>query len=151
MEALNQCLSLRIGVGIDHHARRAVARQEAFELHDIGIFRAADDHGSADAVLKHLRPPQDQRSHQAFAKLCFGDHQGTYAVGRKDQRLDRSAGHGVAERWPAGKLRQFAKQRARAEGVEMLALAVSVVAVDVNLAAENDARASGTDFANLGS
>ena len=149
VKALDQCLSLRIGVGIDHHARRAVARQEAFEPYDIGIFGAADDHRSADTVLKHLRPAQDQRAHHPFAELGFGDHQGTYAVGRKDQRLDRSAGHGVAERWPAGKLRQFAKQRARAERVKVLALAVSFVAVYVHLAAENDAE-PGTDFANLG-
>ena len=63
------------------------------------------------------------------------------SVGRKDQRLDGLGNYAVAERRPAGELRQFADEHARAEGVKVLASAVGVVAGNVNLAAENDGEA----------
>ena len=88
-----------------------------------------------------MRAAQDQRAHQPFAKLGFGDQQSPHSVGRKDQRLDGLGNYAVAERRPAGELRQFANERARAEGVKVLASAVGVVAVNVYLAAENDGEA----------
>ena len=147
VEAIDQCFRLGIGVGIELHARRAIAREKALEPQHVGIFGAADDHRSADAGLEHLRAAQDQRAHQPFAKLGFGDQQSPHPVGRKDQRLDRLGNYAVAERRPAGELRQFANERARAECVKVLALAVGVVAVNVNLAAENDGEAE-ADFAD---
>jgi hypothetical protein len=74
-------------------------------------------------------------------KLGFGDQQSPHPVGRKDQRLDGLGNYAVAERRPASKLRQFANERAGAECVKVLASAVGVVAVNVNLAAENDGEA----------
>ena len=65
-----------------------------------------------------------------------------------DQRLNRLAGYGVAERRPAVELRQFAKEGPRAECVKVLARAVGLVAVNVHLAAENDGEAD-ANFANL--
>ena len=147
MEAIDQCFRLRIGVGIELHARRAIAREKALEPQHVGIFGAADDHRSADAGLQHLRAAQDQRAHQPFAEVGLGDQQRPHPVGRKDQRLDRLGNDAVAERRPAGELRQFANECARAEFVKVLALAVGVVAVNVNLAAENDGEAE-ADFAN---
>jgi hypothetical protein len=49
--------------------------------------------------------------------------------------------HAVAERRPASELRQFANECARPERVKVLASAVGVVAVNINLAAENDGEA----------
>ena len=69
---------------------------------------------------------------------------------RSGEKISASTGSlamRVAERRPAGELRQFAKERARAECVKVLALAVRVVAVNVNLAAENDGEAE-ADFAD---
>ena len=147
MEAVDQRLGLRVGFGIKPHARRAVAREKAFEPQHVGVFGAADDDRPADAVLQHLRAAQDQRAHQPFAKLRFGDQQSPHAIGREDQRLDGLAGDGVAERRPAGELGQFAEERARAECVKVLALAVGVVAIDVDLPAEDDAETD-ADFAD---
>ena len=84
-------LRLGIGVGVERHARRAVAGEKALEPQHVGIFGAADDHRPADAGLEHLRAAQDQRAHQPFAKLGFGDQQSAHPVRRKDQRLDRLA------------------------------------------------------------
>ena len=147
VETVDQRLGLRVGVGIEPHARRAVAREKALEPQHVGIFGAADDDRPADAILQHLRAAQDQRAHQPFAKLGFGDQQSAHAVRREDQRLDGFAGDGIAERRPAGELRQFAEERARAECVKMLALAVGVVAIDVDLPAEDDAETD-ADFAD---
>src|SRR5262249_40027370 len=146
MEALDQRPGLRIGVGIEPHARRAIARQKAFEPQHIGIFGTADDDGPADAFLQHLRAAQDQRAHQPFAQLRFGVQQSAHAIGREDQRLDGLAGDGVAKRWPARELRQLAEERARAECVKVLALAMGVVAIDINLSFEDDAETD-ADFA----
>ena len=107
-----------------------------------------DDHWPADAILEHLRAAQDQRTHQPFAKIGFGDQQSPHPVGRKDQRLNRLAGYGVAERRPAVELRQFAKEGPRAECVNVLAHAVGLVALNVYWAAENDSEAD-ANFANL--
>ena len=67
--------------------------------------------------------------------------------GEKISALTGLAGDGVAERRPAGELGQFAEERAWAECVKMLALAVGVVAIDVNLPAEDDAETH-ADFAD---
>ncbi len=148
MEAVDQRLGLRIGFRIEPHAWRAVAGEKALEPQHVGIFRAPDDHRAADALVEHLGSAQDQRPHQPFAKLGFGHQQRPHAVGRKDQRLDRLARNRIAERRPAGKLRQLAEKRTRAEGKKVLAIAVGVVAVDVDLPAQHDAEAD-TDFAGL--
>ncbi len=100
-----------------------------------------DDHRSADAGLEHLRAAQDKRAHQPFAKIGFGDQQSPHPVGRKYQCLEGLGNYAVAERRPAHELRQFANECARAECVEVLASAVGIVAVNVNLAAKNDGEA----------
>jgi hypothetical protein len=73
MEAVDQRLGFPVGFGIESHARRAVAREKAFEPQHIGVLGAADDDRPADAILQHLRAAQDQCAHQPFAKLRFGD------------------------------------------------------------------------------
>ena len=139
VETVDQRLGLQVGFGIEVHARRAVAGEKAFEPNYIGVFGTADDDRAADAILQHLCSAQDQRAHQPFAKLRFGDQQGPHTIGREDQRLDRLAGDGVAKRRPAGELGQFAEEGARAEREKMLALAVRVVAIHVDLPVEDDA------------
>jgi hypothetical protein len=99
--------------------------------------------------LEQLRATQYQRAHQPFAKLRLGDQQSPHPVGRNDQRVDGLGNYAVAERRPTGELRQFANERARAECGKVLALAVGVVAVNVNFAAENDGEAL-ADFADRG-
>jgi hypothetical protein len=61
-------------------------------------------------------------------------------VRREDQRLDRLARDRIAERRPAGKLRKLAQESARAEREEVLAPAKRVVAVDVDLSAQQDGK-----------
>ena len=139
VEAVDQRPGLRVGLGIESHARRAVAREKALEPQHVGVFGAADDDGPADAILQHLRAAQDQRAHQPFAKLRFGDQQSPHAIWRENQRLYGFAGDGIAERRPAGELGQLAEERARAECVKMLAFAMGIVAIDVDLPAEDDA------------
>ena len=105
------------------------------------------DIGPATPLYKQCNATQDQRAHDPLTQFGLGDQQRPHPVGREDQRLDRLGNDAVAERRPAGELRQFANERAGAEFVKVLALAVGVVAVNVNLAAENDGEAE-ADFAN---
>src|SRR5262249_38839894 len=84
-----------------------------------------------------------------FAKFRFGDQQGAHATGRENQRLDGLASNGVTERTMAGELRQFAKERAWSERVEVLALAMGIVAINVDLSAEDETEAN-ADFADRG-
>ena len=88
LEAIDQRARFGIGVGVEHHAGRRVAREKALDPQHVTVFGATDDHRSANAGLEHLRAAQDQRAHQPFAKLGFGDQQCPHTVRRKDQRLD---------------------------------------------------------------
>src|SRR5262249_56046838 len=63
MEALNQCLGIRIGPGVQPLVGMAIAPEKAFKPKDIPILRKAHDHRPAGAGFKETYPTQDQRAH----------------------------------------------------------------------------------------
>ncbi len=88
MEALDQRPAARVVLGIERLERMAVAPQEALQPQHVAAAGASDDDRSAGAGLEQPHAAQDQRAHDALAKLGLGDEQRAQLLGRNDQRLD---------------------------------------------------------------
>ena len=68
--------------------RLTVALQKILQAQHIGSLRLADQYRPAGARLYMRHAAQDQRAHDAFAKVGFGNDQGTKPIGRKQQRFN---------------------------------------------------------------
>ena len=111
MEALDQRLRLRVGVGIERLMRMRVAAQEVSEPKHVAVIGAADDHRSTGSALKQADPSEDQGAHDPLAEFGLGDKQGTQPVRRDDECAGRFAGIRVDETGPPRQLRQLAEER----------------------------------------
>ena len=69
MEAIDQRLGFRIGLGIEPLMRMAIAAEKALEPKHIAILGPADDHRSACAGLQQPDATQNQRAHDPLTKF----------------------------------------------------------------------------------
>src|SRR4029450_3554184 len=105
--ALNQCLGIRIGLGVQPLVGMAIAPEKTFKPKHIPILRKAHDHWPAGAGLKETHPTQNQGAHNALPKLCLADQQCAQSFRRDDQgfdlvlggRIDESRSSGKRETW----------------------------------------------------
>ncbi len=121
VEALDQRLRLRIGLGIERLVRMAVAGQETLQPQHVAVLGAADDHRPAGPGLDQADAAQDQGAHDALAELGLGDEQRPQPLGRDDQGFHRALRVGIDQRRPARQLRQLAHERAGPVGDDQLA------------------------------
>ena len=85
MEALDQRLRFRIGVGIERLVRVAIAGQEALQPQYIAALGVADDDGPARSRLDQAHTTQDQGAHDPLAELRLRHQQGPQPLRRDDQ------------------------------------------------------------------
>ena len=71
MEALDQRFRFGVGVGIEQLMRMAVAAEKTLQPQHVGILGAADNDRPAGADLEQTHAAQNQRAHDALAKLGF--------------------------------------------------------------------------------
>ena len=119
--------------------RRGVTVEKALEPQHVGIFRAPDDHRPTDAGLQHLRRREiSARMSRSPRPASAMSSARIRSGGRSAPRPARARSH---RRTTAG--RQAAQARPgkrRAEREEVLAPAKRVVAVDVDLSAQQDGK-----------
>ena len=116
MEALNQCLGIRISLGVQPLVGMAIAPEKTFKPKHIPILRKAHDHWPAGAGLKETHPTQNQGAHNALPKLCLADQQCAQSFRRDDQGFDLVLRVRIDESGSARKLRQLAHERSRPMG-----------------------------------
>jgi hypothetical protein len=93
--------------------RVAVAREKTLQAHHVRAQRRADEDRAAGAVLDQGDPAQDERAHDAFADLGFGDDEAAQPLGGNEKRLDVGLCARVDERGAARQLSDFGKELAR--------------------------------------
>jgi hypothetical protein len=113
MKALDQGLCTRIGLWIQSLMRMPVAGKETFEAQNIGMIRAADDHGPAGPHLEKGDTAKDQGAHDAFAQLGLFHQEIAEPARRNKEGLDGLLGVGIDQGRPARKLCKLAHERAR--------------------------------------
>src|SRR4030095_1589155 len=91
--------------------RMAVAAQKVSQPKDFAALRPPDDHGSASAFLKQTDAADDERAHDALAKLGFSDQQRPQPIRRYDQGIDCTLRVRINERRATGQLRKLAQER----------------------------------------
>ena len=82
--------------------------QESLQSQQLGGLRLADQHRTAGAGFDQPDPTQDQRAHDALAKVRLGDDQRAQLRRRHQERLDILLGVTVDQRVTTGELRDFA-------------------------------------------
>ena len=141
VEALDQRLRLRIGLGVQSLTRMAVAREKALEAEHIAARGIADDHRPAGSGLEQTDATQDQGAHDALPELRVGDQQRAEPVRRNDQGVYRFERVGIHQSPPARQLRQFAQERAGAVADDRRTAAGLIVLGDVDLPGQDDDQA----------
>ena len=110
----------------------AVAAQEIDQPEDVGIGFVADD-DRPRAGLDQPDAAEDQRAHDALAKVGFGDQQGAQAIRRDRDRLDVGPGDRVDQIGPARQLGELAEEIAALVSDDVGA-SPALVAGDLDLA-----------------
>ena len=126
--------------------RMAVAAEKTLQPQHVGILGAADNDRTAGADLEQTHAAQNQRPHDALAKLGFRDQQCAKPVRRNDNAVYRLKRGRVRKRRPTRHLRQFAQELAGPMGHDFVTVPQTVVSGDFDLAARNDDQA-GPDLA----
>ena len=96
--------------GIDHAVGLAVAAQELLQPENKRVAGMPDDDRPDRTAFQQSDTAQDQRAHDALAKVGLLHHQVAEPPRTDDQRLDRLKGIRLDERRPVGKLRQLAQE-----------------------------------------
>ncbi len=87
LEALNEGLGAGISGRVEPLVGMAVPAEEIDEAKHVGVGLVADDDG-AGTRFDQSNPAQDQRTHDALAKLRLGDQQCAKPVGGDGNALD---------------------------------------------------------------
>ncbi|MFK4386087.1 hypothetical protein ABIA40_005495 [Bradyrhizobium sp. USDA 223] len=111
--ARDQFGGVMLALGVEQMMRLAIAGEKALQAHHAGGVRGPDQHGAADAALDQIDPAQDQRAHDALAKLGFGHQQRAQPVRRDEQHLDIAFGAAVDQRRPARELAELGQELPR--------------------------------------
>ena len=91
----------------------AVPAEEILEPGDAGRCRRADEDRAAGAGADQRDPAEDERAHDALAKLGLGDQQRPEVLRRDQQRLDLALGMAVDQRRLAGQRADLGEELAR--------------------------------------
>ena len=75
MEAIDQRLGFRIGLGIEPLTRMAIAAEEALEAKHIAVLGPPNDHRSACTGLQQPDATQNQGAHDPLPKVRFRNQQ----------------------------------------------------------------------------
>ena len=108
MKALDQGLCTGIGLWVQSLVRMPVASQETFEAQNIGMIRAADDHGPAGSRIEKSDTAEDKGALDAFAELSLLHQEIAQPARRNEEGLDRLLGVGIDQGRAARKLCKFA-------------------------------------------
>src|SRR6516165_3934643 len=85
-----------------------VPGEKIFEAQNIGMIRAADDHGSAGSRIEKGDTAEDQGARDAFAQLDLFHQEIAQPAPRNEEGLDRLLGIGIDQGRAARKLCKFA-------------------------------------------
>jgi hypothetical protein len=106
-------LRTRIGLWVEPLMRVPVAGKETFEAQNIGMIRAADDHGPAGTPIEKADTAKDQGAHDAFAQLGLFHQKIAQPARRDDECLGGLLGIGIDQGRAARQSCEFAHERAR--------------------------------------
>ena len=102
--------------GIDNLMRTGVAAQEILQSLQLWRFRPPDQHRAACAGFDQPDATEDQRTHNALAKIRLGDDESAQLRRRHQKGLDILLGMPVHQRVAAGKLRDLGRKIRRVRG-----------------------------------
>ena len=122
--------------------RMTVTGEEVLQPQHVAVVGPADNDRTARAGFQQAHAAQDQRAHDALAKLGLGNEQGAQLRRRNDDDPDRFGCDGVDEGRTTAKLRQLAHEASGLMGHDQRALA-AVRLEDVNLPREDDHQPGG--------
>ncbi len=74
-ETLDQCLRLRVGIGIERLAWMRIAPKKVLQAEYVAVIGSAYDHRSPGSGLNERNPAQYQSAHNPLAQLRFRDQQ----------------------------------------------------------------------------
>jgi hypothetical protein len=113
MKALDQRFRARVAVTIEHTMRLPVSSEKSLQAQYIRLIGPSDDDRPACAAFQQAHAAQDQRPHDALAKVGLLHHQIAQSVRANDECLNRLDGLGVHERRTGGELCKFARELSR--------------------------------------
>ena len=125
----------------------AVPGQEALKPDHIRR-RRRPDQDSAHGPFEESHPPKDERAHDAFAEIGFGDQERPQSVSGDQQGLDVALGGRVHQRRAAGELADLGQEVAHALFDDRSDVAQSVALGHRDEALEHDKHA-GRDFSRF--
>ena len=99
-----------IPLRIEQMMRDTVAGQKTLQADDAARIRRADQHRAANTALDQAYPSQDQRAHDAFAEIGFGDQKRAQALRRDQKSFDIAFGMTIDQRDTAGELPDFSEE-----------------------------------------
>jgi hypothetical protein len=144
----DQFVGVTIGERIEQMMRIAVAGEKSQQANHVARIRGADQHRAADAALDQADPAQDQRAHDAFAEIGFGNQERAQPVGRDQQGLDIAFGHAIDQRGAAGELADLGEKLARPLIDDRRDVTEAVALADRDMAGQHD-KHSGSGLAGL--
>src|SRR5690349_9887182 len=103
-------------MGVQPLVRMAITAEKTFKPEHIPILRTTYDDRSAGAGFKETDATENQRAHNALAKLGLRNQQCAQLLRRYDQRLNRALRVRIDESRPAPELRQLAHEGSRPMG-----------------------------------
>src|SRR5712675_649718 len=90
--------------------RKTVAGEKSLQPNDAARIGGPDQHRAADPALDQADTAQDERAHDALAKIGFGDQQRAQSLRRNQKRLDVALGMAIDQRDAARELADFGKK-----------------------------------------
>ena len=115
---------------VDDMMGMRVAAQEILQAQQVGRLRRSDQHRPAGAGFDQRDPAQDQRAHDAFAQVRFGDDEGAQLFGCYEQRLDVFFRIRIHEPGLSGELSHFTRKIARSQTCDRNHVAQAVTLAD---------------------
>jgi hypothetical protein len=117
--------------------RLPVASEKPLQAQYVRLIGPSDDDRPACAAFQQAHAAQDQRPHDALAKVGLLHHQIAQSVRANDECLNRLGGLGVHQRRTGGELCKFARELSRLVRDDDFAPAESATLADFHLAGKN--------------
>ena len=127
--------------GVDDMMGMRVAAQEILQAQQVGRLRRSDQHRPAGAGFEQRDPAQDQRAHDAFAQVRFGDDQGAQLFRRYEQRLDVFFRIRIDQPGLSGELSHFTREIAGSQACNRNHVAQAVTLADGDRTLHHDEHA----------
>src|SRR3954447_26438552 len=111
--ACDQFRGIVLPLRIEQMMWKAVAGQKTSQADDAAGIRGPNQYGAADASLDQVYPAQDQRAHDAFAEIGFGDQKRAQTFRRDQKRFDIAFSMAIDQRDAARELPDFGEELPR--------------------------------------